>query len=73
MVNRGELLSDVEFCTPRFEGVIGKLLAIVTNNDAGKAEAANNVLPDKLEDVAASDGSEWSGFDPLSKVVNGND
>lgn len=72
MIYGGELLSDAQLVTPRVEGVVGELLAVVTKDDARDDKAANYILPNKLEDVMTSDGGEGFGLNPFGKVIHRN-
>lgn len=73
MINRCELLGDVLFIASGFEGVVSELFAVVIEKDTGEAEVANNVLPDKFKDVAASDGGQRFCLNIFGEVVYNND
>ena len=49
-----------------------KLRSIISDDQLGYFESADNILPHKLGDVLAFDGSEGFSFYPFAKVVGGN-
>lgn len=70
--HRCKFLPDVQLNTPRLEGIIRKLFAIVRNDDLRNTKTANNIPPDEAENVTSSNCGQRLGLHPFGEIIDGD-